>query len=255
MKASAEFNSQVSVVELRPGVFRPDVSMVTTQAAREALVCRCAGREGLLDKWLHALTPEEDLVWRTVVSLYGLLGRAPYASEVGASTNLPEGQVKALLLKLAERDLLALDTKGNVQLAYPFIERVTGHRVVLGDHTFNSLCAIDALGTGDMFQSDIRVRSECRFSGEAIEITTCANGKELERVTPASSVVWYDFAYLDGAASSCCPVMAFFTSDEHLQLWLGEQSPRRSGMRLSMPEALEVGRAIFAPVLRTEREN
>lgn len=251
MNTKTEFSAQGSVVELRPGVLRPDMSVVTTPAAQEALVCRCAGRQGLLDKWLHALTPEEDCVWREAMALYGSFGRAPHLGELGARTAFVESQLRALLLKLAERDLVALDIRGNIRLAYPFTKSVTGHRVTMGDHVFNSLCAIDALGTGDMYQADVQVQSECRFSGEPIEITTRSDGKELERVSPAGSVVWYDFAYLDKAAASCCPMIAFFSSAEHLQSWLEVQSPRRSGIRLSMPEALEVGRAIFGPVLRT----
>ncbi len=42
-------------VELRPGVFRPDWSAAKSAAARRALGGRAGAREGLLDKWAHAL--------------------------------------------------------------------------------------------------------------------------------------------------------------------------------------------------------
>lgn len=87
-----------------------------------------------------------------------------------------------MLLNLAERDLVALDIRRDLRLAYPFTESVTGHRIIMGDHALNSLCAIDALGTGDMYLTDVRVQSACRFSSEPIEITTRSNGKE---VTPS----------------------------------------------------------------------
>jgi len=35
-----------------------------------------------------------------------------------------------------------------------------------------------------------------------------------------------------------------------VQQWLSAQSPQRAGYRLTLDEALEVGRALFEPVLR-----
>lgn len=237
-------------VKLRPGVFRPDLSVVTTAAAAAALDGRVEARPTLIGKWLHELTLEEDRVWRAVLILYGRLGRAPALPEIGADTGLQETEARRLLERLAQYDLLALDGAGGIRHAYPFAEDETGHRVVLGKHTFNALCAIDALGAGEMYESDIRVQSECRYCGEAVEITTALRGKKLGSIVPAGSVVWYDFAYSDSAAASCCPAIAFFCSEQHLQLWLNAGSADRNGMRLSLPEAFEVGRAIFGPILR-----
>jgi hypothetical protein len=62
-------------------------------------------------------------------------------------------------------------------------------------------------------------------------------------------MVWYDFAYDGSAAASCCPSIAFFCSPSHLQLWQEASTNSRAGVRLSMGEALEVGRAIFGSVL------
>lgn len=41
---------------------------------------------------------------------------------------------------------------------YPFTESVTGHRVELNKHTLHALCAIDALGVADMYETDIFLR-------------------------------------------------------------------------------------------------
>jgi alkylmercury lyase len=61
-------------------------------------------------------------------------------------------------------------------------------------------------------------------------------------------VVWYDFAYGQTAAMSCCPSIGFFCGDGHLQQWMAAQTAARAGYRLTIDEALEVGRAIFGPV-------
>ena len=80
-------------------------------------------------------------------------------------------------------------------------------------------------------------------------MATGLEGRRLKCVEPHDAVVWYDFAYKDSAASSCCQAIAFFCSDEHLQEWLALQRVPRAGVRLAMDEALELGRGIFGPVL------
>lgn len=237
--------------EIRLGVLRPDWSAVTAPAARTALNGRMSARAGLLDKWSHALDPEEDRVWRTLLRLYADRGRAPRPAAIAVVTGLPDHRVATMLRKLQSCDLVGLVPSSlNIRHAYPFTEDPTGHRVRLGGHVLNALCAIDALGVGEMYEAEVTVAATCRSSGEPITVTTTENGRALRSVSPAEAVVWYDYAYADNAASSCCPLTAFFCSDVHLQGWLDVQEPRRVGARLNMDEALELGRAIFAPVLR-----
>ena len=237
--------------EIRPGVLRPDWSAVTTKAAREALTGRMTARAGLLDRWSHALDPDEDQVWRAVLRLYAAHGRPPETTEIAAETQIPDERTAALLRKLQLRDLVGLEPgSGAIRHAYPFTQSATGHRVQLHGHVLNALCAIDALGVAEMYGTDVAVEARCRSCSETITVSTAENGRVLRSVSPAPAVVWYDFAFADSAASSCCPFIAFFCSDEHLQRWLGVQNPARVGARLTMAEALELGRAIFGPVLK-----
>jgi hypothetical protein len=113
----------------------------------------------------------------------------------------------------------------------------------------HALCAIDALGIGGMLQTDVTISSSCRVCQTPIEIATANDGRSVEYATPHDVVVWYDLAYGQAAASSCCPSIGFLCSDEHLQQWLTAQTPPRTGYRLTLTEAMEVGRAIFEPVL------
>src|SRR5258708_2189847 len=92
-------------------------------------------------------------------------------------------------------------------------------------------------------------RSAITVVAASIHISTMAKGRALRSVSPASTIIWYDFAYDGNAATSCCPAIVFFCSNEHLQQWLQVQAPQRNGIRLTVGEALEVGRAIFGPVL------
>ncbi len=154
-----------------------------------------------------------------------------------------------LLLELQERDLLGMDLAADAIIyAYPFTSQPTEHRINLGGCTLNALCAIDALGAGSMCRADATITSSCRLCGTTIEIGTVQCGTARGRARPASTVVWYDLAYAQAAATSCCPSIGFFCCDEHLQQWMAAQTAARAGYRLGLDEALEVGRAIFGPV-------
>lgn len=236
--------------EIRPGVFRPDWAAVGKPAARQALAGRIAARAGLLDRWSGKLGTDEDFVWRAILRLYADFGHAPQIADIVARTGFPADKVPALLVELEACDLIGLDRgSGQVRLAYPFTQAKTEHQVELNGRTLPALCAIDALGVGAMYGANAAVRSQCRQCGGAVRVETTEAGRALARVDPVGSVVWYDFAYDGSAATSCCPSIVFFCSDSHLEQWQRDQLGRRAGVRLAMGEALEVGRAIFGPVL------
>jgi hypothetical protein len=237
-------------VEIRAGVFRPDWSVVTKRRAREALAGRLAAHAGLLDRWALRLEAVEDLVWRTILQLYADCGRPPTLPNIVSASGIAPGSLKDVLLTLRSHDLIDLDPHtGDLRLAYPFTEATTGHRVRIRKHVLNTLCAIDALGVAGMYGTDVAISSRCHHCGAPVRVETASEGKALRSVTPSGAAVWYDFAYDASAATSCCPAIAFFCSDEHRRHWLNDQTPRRDGTGLTIDEALEVGRAIFNPVL------
>ena len=236
--------------EIRPGVFRPDWSSVTSPVARQALNGRMAARAGLMEKWSQALEADQDLVWRTILRLYADAGRPPFFTEVARETAFPQERVSMLLNQLQHRDLLGLEPgTGAIRYAYPFTQAHTGHCVEVGGRALRALCAIDALGVGALYRIDVSVNSTCRACSEPIHVMTAGEGRAVRSATPESVVVWYDFAYDGSAATSCCPTIAFFCSDDNLRRWLGENKQRRQGMMLTVNDALEVGRAVFGPVL------
>jgi hypothetical protein len=236
-----------TAAEIRPGVFRPDWSAVTKLASREALNGRAAARVGLLDQWTKRLGDEEDLVWRTILRLYAKFGAAPPVADLAAATGIGVDKLTSILPGLETRDLIGLDhSSGAIRLAYPFTETTTGHCVDFNGH---ALCAIDALGVASMYGVDTVITSLCRHCGGKVQVSITAADLALTSVTPPDAVVWYDFTYNGRAAQSCCPSIAFFCSRQHLERWLGGQAGRPEGMCLTMDEALEVGRAIFGPIL------
>ena len=250
---SAHDRSGVTV-ELRQGVFRPDWSVVRTDTVREALGAKGAARASLVERWLTPPSSEEDRVWRGVLTFFVANGRAPRFADIASTTRLTEGEVRAVLEALHRRDLLGLDAAaGAVTYAYPFAGRRTGHTVHVGGRALDSLCAIDALGTGAMCGSDVTVVSKCRSCGSDIRVETADQGSTLRSVMPETAVIWYDLWFGDNAATSCCSNTAFFCSDAHLAAWQ-QRGGSRDGRRLTIEEGLEMGRAVFGPLLADARE-
>jgi alkylmercury lyase len=239
-----------AAVELRPGVFRPDWTVVVSKAVREALISRDPLRVGLIERWTSPLTESEDLVWRSVIGLFATTGHSPRLAEVAGATGLPASRIETLILELQRRDLLGLDADAEaIAYAYPFADQRTGHTVQWNRHALDALCAIDALGVGAMCGRDVTIASSCRSCGTEIWIETVDHGRRLRHVSPPGAVVWYDFCNDDRAAASCCPNTAFFCSDGHLRSWQRSQGRPCNGCRLTVEEGLELGRAIFGPIL------
>jgi mercuric reductase len=234
---------------VRPGVTFPDWAAVTSPQAREALLATLEAL-GVLRTW-RDYTPAEDGVRTNLLRLYAELGRAPKIGELAGRAGVSESTIRPIVASLKARDLVVLDADGErIVGAYPWTDRATEHRVSLGERTLNALCAIDALGAGDMYRRDVEIRSRCRSCGARVTVATSDRGRALADVQPGSAVVWSGVRHTDGcAANSMCTVIAFFCDDTHLEAWRAEHDPETPGFRLSIDEALQVGRAFFAPSL------
>jgi len=236
---------------VRPGVTFPDWSAVTSPAVQDALSAM-VGSDHVFNRWsgYDAVT---DRVRVALLQLYAGDGRAPAIAALAERAGLSEPAIRPVLEELRRRDLVVLDC-GRIIGAYPYTDRDTGHRVTLGrtqvkTHV-NAMCGLDALGIGAMTGGDVRVASRCRHCGAAVRIATRDRGTALADIAPATAVMWQSVRY-DGAcaADSLCATTAFFCSDDHLAAWRRECSADEPGFRLSIPEALEAGRALFGPSL------
>jgi alkylmercury lyase len=228
--------------------------VVTRPRAREALLGRDRSCFGLLKKWDQPLEPAQDRVWRTVLELFAKSGRPPGLHEVSKETGLSAENIRVLVSELQAHDLVGMDWAASaIAYAYPFSGEQTEHRVQLRHRRLHAVCAIDALGVAGMFRADVVIESSCRACGGGIELGTAQGGKALSCARPVDAVVWYDLAYNGCAAASCCRSIAFFCSRAELQRWLSGQNPQPTGYGLTLDEALEVGRALFEPVLASPK--
>ena len=143
-------------VEIRPGIHRPDWSVVTKPGAREAMLGRDHSRSTLAEKWNQALEPAQDRVWRAVLERFARLGRPPGLHEISKETGLSAEDIRTLVSELQAHDLLGSDPSADVILyAYPFSGARTEHHVQLRGQGLHAVCAIDALGIAGMFRSDV----------------------------------------------------------------------------------------------------
>lgn len=238
-----------AAVEVRSGVLFPDWSVVKSPVAACALqaILDVAGKRANIS----GLTASEDNVWRAALELYVRFGRAPTAVQIAQATGLLADTVEGVLRTLHARDLVVLDAEGAISGAYPFTERRTGHVVHMDGQKLTAMCAIDALGAGAMYRGDTRVESSCLYCGAVIEVATRRAGEEIADVRPATAIVWSGLQYANGcAATSLCTVLAFFCSDDHLAGWRAGAGGDVDGLRLSLDEATQVGKALFIPRLR-----
>jgi Alkylmercury lyase len=252
LSRSATQASGGSVV-LRPGVGWPMWSCLTDPTARRALEASLA-RSRWLTKWA-GLDAREDRLWRAVLRGFALTGEAQDPRSLAAATGLEPATIAAHLGDLQRRDMLVLDAScGSVRAAYPFCAWETGHRVAIaGGSTVSSLCAIDALGAGAMLGRDSLVESRCRFCGAPVRIETRERGRALASAGPGTATVWAGQRYAGNcSATSGCTLKAFFCKAEHLAAWRERDDPQGLGFRLAPAAALQIGLALFLPLLSPE---
>ncbi len=235
-------------LEIGPGVLVPDWSAVTSKKAGEALA-DVLGAGRLEARW-SGLDPDGDRIRRAILVEYAATGHAPSLARLAELTGIGSDGVGGLLRDLEGRDIVVMEEGGEtITGAYPFTERETGHRVDLGGTALNAMCAIDALGAGAMCGRDTTIHSSCRHCRLPIRIETCNRGAEIASASPEGAVVWSGIRDTRGcSADTICPIMAFFCSDDCLDAWR-RTGAGSEGHRLSMEEGLQVGKALFTPLL------
>jgi len=152
--------------------------------------------------------------------------------------------------RLVTEDLIHFDDEGEVTVAYPFSGQPTRHRVRIEGHTVYAMCAIDALGAAPMLERAIVIDSSDPLTNAEISIWLQPDGTGTWQ--PNEAVVVTGRAGPDGSAfKGCCQVLNFFASPDNAQRYLFEREDV-TGFPITMPQAVEVGRAIFGAVLKDD---
>lgn len=225
----------------------PDWSVVAAPAAREVVA-------GILDAgWQGTRFADLDAsaawVLATLLRLYADLGKPPSQQRIAAEVDMTENEVRRLLNELHRHDMVIVNEEDRtVRGAYPFTETVTGHTITFTrtERILNTMCFVDALGAAAMCRQDATVRSACRTCGVPVVAGMRDSGMTLGEVQPLDTVVWIGFRASCGcAADSLCREMIPFCCDEHLERWR-VSGHVGDGRRLSVEEAVQVGKSLFA---------
>jgi hypothetical protein len=150
---------------------------------------------------------------------------------------------------LAREDLVHTGEGGDVSVAYPFSARPRGHRVTIeGGATVEAMCAVDAPGIAAMLDTPVQIVSHDPITGKEISVQLNREGEA--QWEPETAVVLAGSSRCDGPSyGGCCDVLNFFETAETAEQYLHEHNAV-AGMPVSIPEAIEAGRAIFADVLQ-----
>ena len=112
-----------------------------------------------------------------------------------------------------------------------------------------AMCALDALGMPFMLDTDGIIYSSCQQCSKELSIRVTK--RAISAVVPDDIVVVCATVPANCcAATDQCPYINFFCGAEHARLWQREH-PQLTAQLLSLPEALEAGRAVFANLLRS----
>lgn len=203
------------------------------------------------DDWLARraqLSSGELSLYREILLAFAR-GEAPSRADLAPGTRSLEFDLDAALARFEQLDLVCLDGEsGKIVVAYPFSGRPTAHRLRLADgNEAYAMCAVDALGVAAMLGQSVSIESRDPISGQRISVDVSPAGDA--RWSPDEVVVFAGGR--EGSASVselCCPVVNFFASPKTAEAYLDRQ-PGLSGRVVSVPEALERGRAIFGAAL------
>lgn len=159
----------------------------------------------------------------------------------------PKVEDERALVKLHADDFLRLDASGQISAAYPFSAVPTPHRVRIdGGAEVFAMCAIDALGMAAMLGRTVHITSQDPHGGEPIAVTVTAAGQA--SWAPGTAVVFAGQQADGAAAEVCCGHVNFFASAEAAEAWAAAH-PQVTGRVLDQDRALELGAAIFGPLL------
>jgi hypothetical protein len=200
------------------------------------------GRRGL-----RGLTQPERELYRWILQRFA--AAAPPSGEATRATALElRLDPDQALAALAGDDLVHVDRDGR-PVAYPFSAHERGHRVRIDEtHEVEAMCAIDALGIAPMLGLPIEVRSRDPISGGEIHVQL--HPGEQAGWQPREAVVLAGSTCCDGPSfGGCCDVLNFFETTENAERYLREH-PEINGAPITIPEAAEAGRIVFADVLR-----
>lgn len=150
---------------------------------------------------------------------------------------------------LQKNDMVVFSGEGEPIGAYPFTMEEREHKVRVGGHTVNAMCALDALAVSPMFGMKTEISSTCRATGAPVFIKQA--GLVIDNPEQAGDL---HFGIVWGAASSCsccanslCMEMMFLRDGRVAEEWLS--ADRKNREIFTLAEAVDFGARFFVPLM------
>lgn len=193
------------------------------------------------------LAPGPRAVYQAVLRGFAATGRPPRPAELDDTARRHGITVSQALRTLAAADVLGLDGRGRIRMAYPFSAAPTRHVVAIaGGPQVWSMCAIDALGIPVMLGTGAVITSSDPLTGEPVIVTFTG---ARTRWDPSAAVVFDGSASGEGTAEQvCCGYLNFFASRASATEWV-RQHPGVHGSVLDQASAERVGAQTFGSLL------
>jgi hypothetical protein len=196
-----------------------------------------------------ALTPAARHLHQSVLTTFADTGHPPRRVDLDRTAQQCGIDPAVALTELTARDVLAVDSRGEIRAAYPFSPTPTPHVVTWpGGPTTYAMCAVDALGISAMLARPVTITST--EPGTGATITVQLDG-DRARWNPRTAVV-----FAGASAEVCCASVDrtcghinFFTTRAAARRWAAAR-PDLTGVVLTQRRALAHGIAEFGTLLQ-----
>lgn len=150
---------------------------------------------------------------------------------------------------LVDKNILKLNDNREIIALYPVSGLETNKKVVFSDdRCCYAMCALDALGFHYAFNEDIRIESECVYSGEKIVIELKAGCVHVLSAKNKDSIyiLSADLDNMTNWSCCCCNIMHFFSSKECLEKWVKDNHITAKYFALDLESANKLSWLLFS---------
>ena len=168
------------------------------------------------------LTSEEIGVLKYIFETILETGRIPTIREMRFALKKSDDYIIETLDKLEKNDIL-LRKRGTQEILsiYPLSLTPTEHQIILkNEKRLFAMCAVDSLGMPIMFNRNAKIISQCEKCKQEIAIEI--KDEKIVWTSNPTIMIWSPARQIAPAAETCCPMVDFFCSKDHLQEWIKE---------------------------------
>jgi predicted transcriptional regulator len=166
------------------------------------------------------------------------------AVELADATALPPAEVERALATLQTDGALEVDDAERVIGAHGLTRRSTRHTIIASQRTWNTWCALDAIGIPAALRLDAEVHTVCPACNTGIALGV-DHGAIV--TTPDTPRLWLPGGACRHVMDDFCATANLFCSTEHLEQWR-HQAGEPPGRPLSLDETERHGRRVWADV-------